>query len=45
VINNLRHEKTKDVIAMMELGSLLSKYTEAVSDLIENKYEIVLEKK
>ncbi len=45
VINNLRHKKTKDGIAMMELGSFLSKYIDAVSDLIENKYAIALEKK
>jgi len=44
LLNNLMQQKTEDVYKTMQLTSLLSSYTITISDLIENKYNIVLDK-
>jgi hypothetical protein len=45
LLNNLLQQKTEDSYKMMQLASLLSSYTNTISDLIENKYKIILDKK
>ncbi len=44
LLNNLMQQETKDIVKVMELTGFLSPFTKSISDLIENKYKIVLDK-